>query len=97
MDSPLDPDSPIATYRVSCPVCRQNVWAGDEPPPAEGEEILAEHDCPGPDATPPVQSRALQAVPEPVEEPTGTPVPSPESRDTERRSSRPAPRATPRP
>ncbi len=47
VESPLDPDHPMATYRVACPVCRRTVWAGHELPPVEGEEILAGHDCPG--------------------------------------------------
>lgn len=66
-ESPLPADDPLATFRVQCPVCRNNIWAGHVPPPEEGDELLAQHSCPGPadtdaevpDATPngmPVES-----------------------------------------
>lgn len=48
MESPLQVDDPVAHFRVHCPTCRQNIWAGLEPPPEEGDEVLTEHDCPGP-------------------------------------------------
>lgn len=46
-ESPLEVDSPFAIFRVHCPRCGQNVWASADPPPVEGDVILAAHDCPG--------------------------------------------------
>lgn len=48
MESPLQVDDPAAVFRVHCTVCRQNVWAGLDEPPGSGDDILGEHDCPGP-------------------------------------------------
>jgi hypothetical protein len=48
VDSPLDPYSDHATYRVACPTCNLAVWAGHGPPPEEGENLLDGHDCAGP-------------------------------------------------
>lgn len=68
MESPLQVDDPMAHFRVHCPACRQNVWAGFEEPPAAGDEVLADHDCPGPvdiETAPepqPVPRRSLRAV-----------------------------------
>lgn len=70
--SPLDPDYPLAPYRVMCPVCGINLWADIEAPPVQGEEIIGEHDCPGrdpqldvtPDSSPGAPVAARAATPE---------------------------------
>jgi hypothetical protein len=70
--SPVDVDYPYASFRVACPVCGAHLWAGMEPPPVQGEEIIAGHDCPGRnpqlDATaddPPPVEQAPEATPPP--------------------------------
>lgn len=79
MESPLQVDDPMAFFRVHCPTCRRNIWAGYEAPDEGGDAVLEAHqggDCPGPvditeDAAPePTPGRMLQAVT--VEESTET-------------------------
>lgn len=64
MESPLQVDDPSALFRVHCPVCRQNVWAGYDPPES-GDDVLAEHepDCPGPEAAQVDDGTAAEQVP----------------------------------
>ena len=61
-ESPLQPDDPFAMFRIQCGVCRQNVWAAQEPPPGEGDDILAAHECPGP-ADVAAESQVVSPVP----------------------------------
>lgn len=77
MESPLQVDEPMAPYRVHCPTCRRNIWAGYEAPEEGGDAVIEAHqddECPGPvditeDAAPQPR-RALRAVS--VDEPAET-------------------------
>jgi hypothetical protein len=84
MESPLQVDDPGAAFRVHCPTCRQNIWAGLEEPPGTGDEMLANHACPGPadiDAAPePAPHRSLRAVRD--DAPTAVDGPAAGSTDT---------------